>query len=130
MTPFFIAHEHNATSAYAITPLMSFGGVTHPPKTSHCPKVELKGGISPQQPLFFIFHVEIHGETMGIGSHFRFFVLLNAHICASTAYARNYSDKQTYGGLTKPAVAILCGESPLCDTEVPPNVLVLGYWPT
>ena len=63
---------------------------------------------------------------MGIGSHFRFYVLLNAQICASIAYARNYSDKQTYGGLTKPFDAIFCGESPLFDTEVPPNVLYLG----
>ena len=76
---------------------------------------------------FFFFFLEIHGETMGIGSHFRFYVLLNAQICASIAYARNYSDKQTYGGLTKPFDAIFCGESPLFDMEVPPNVLVLGY---
>ena len=103
---------------------MSFGGVSHPPKTNHRAKVELKCGISTQLHFFFI---EIHGETMGIGSHFRFYVLLNAQICASIAYARNYSDKQTYGGLTKPFDAIFCGESPLFDTEVPPNVLVLGY---
>jgi hypothetical protein len=64
---------------------------------------------------------------MGIGSHSRFYMLLNAQICASTAYARNYSDKQTYVGLIKPFDAIFCGESPLCDMEVPPNVLVTGY---
>jgi len=48
---------------------------------------------------------------MGIGSHSRFYVLLNAQICAPISYARNYSDKQTYGGLTKPFDAIFCGES-------------------
>ena len=64
---------------------------------------------------------------MGIGSHSRFYMLLNAQICASTAYARNYSDKQTYVGLIKLFDAIFCGESPLCDMEVPPNVLVTGY---
>ena len=125
--PFFIAHGHNATSAFAVTPLMSFGGVSHPPKTNHRAKVELKCRISTQLSLFFIFYIEIHGETMGIGSHSRFYVLLNAQICAPIAYARNYSDKQTYGGLTKPFDAIFCGESPLCDMEVPPNVLVIGY---
>ena len=30
--PFLIAHDHNATSAFTVTPLMSFGGVTHPPR--------------------------------------------------------------------------------------------------
>ena len=35
-----------------------------------------------------------HGETVS-GNRVTLSVLLNAQICASIAYARNYSDKQT-----------------------------------
>ena len=87
--PFLIAHDHNATSAFAITPRMSLDGVTDSPKTNHCAKVELKYRISTQLSLFLFFLYEIHGETMGIGSHSRFYMLLNAQICSSTAYTRN-----------------------------------------
>jgi hypothetical protein len=55
--PFLIAHDHNATSAFAITPLMSLDGVIDSPKTNHCAKVELKYRISTQLSLFFIFFI-------------------------------------------------------------------------
>ena len=77
------------------------------------------------------FYVEIHGEAIGIESCYRLYVLLNAQIMRRYVHLQHIKKttlkKQTYGGLIKPFDPIFCGESPRCDMEVPPNVLVLGY---